>query len=81
MYKKKYLKYKNKYLDLKIQSGGERDALADVKVAFLGHTIRSPAPLAKMSYNNMLSNLTGKEIIKNCTNNKQICFKLIGFNF
>ena len=64
MYKKKYLKYKNKYLDLKIQSGGERDALADVKIAFLGHTIRSPAPLVKISYNNMISNLTGEEIIK-----------------
>ena len=65
MYKKKYLKYKKKYLDLKIQSGGERDAGgerdtgADVKEAFLGNTIRSPEPLAKMSYNNMISILDG----------------------
>ena len=82
MYKKKYLKYKKKYLDLKIQSGGERDAgaerdeHADVKDAFLGNTIRSTEPLAKMRYNNMISNLDGKEIIRSCANNKQLCTQI-----
>ena len=100
MYKKKYLKYKKKYLDLKIQSGGERDADAErgadgerdaggesdaggkrdtganIKEAFLGNTIRIPEPLAEMSYRNMISNLDGKEIIRSCANNKQLCTQI-----
>ena len=51
MYKKKYLKYKKKYLDLKIQSGG-----AGFTEALAG-TTNSSRQLAKRSYNDMISNL------------------------
>ena len=71
-YYQKYKKYKKKYLDLKIQSGG-----AGFTEALAGNTIRSPEQLDKMSYNEMISNLTGKEIIRNCTNNKQLCTQII----